>query len=383
MSVLKKSFWAPLKTMGSSGLFLILFTVIALIWANSPYAAVYQNLSKSWSFVINEGLMSFFLLLVGLEIKREMGRGGELHTFRKALLPIVAAFFGMLFPALIFLLINRHYPANYSAWAIPTATDIAFALGVMRLFGKKIPKNLFLLLAAIAIADDIGAVIIISVFYTQDLAFLYVFLSAICWVLLIFLNRCRLNNIGIYLLLGFFLWFFLSKSGIHASIAGVLLAFTIPLDHKPGERALLEKLERGLTYPVNYGVIPLFIILNAGIAFQNLGPISISGSFFLSMISKPIVLGVMLGLALGKPLGISLSIFVLNRLRWAVLPQGVLWREVVLMACLAGIGFTMAIFIADLAFSSDSMKDLAKAGILMGSILSILGGILSLFFWRK
>jgi NhaA family Na+:H+ antiporter len=289
----------------------------------------------------------------------------------------------MIVPACIFLGINQHHPENYSGWAIPTATDIAFALGVLSLFRKKVPRTLFVLLAAIAIADDIGAVIVIALFYTQKLHLWALICSGLCVLILAILCMAKVRWLSIYGLIGAVLWVFLYQSGVHPSISGVLVAFMIPISREQ-QRSPLHILENRLHIPVNYGIVPLFIFFNAGVSFADLLPHSNLVTGIATFMHNPLVLGITLGLAIGKPLGIGGSILLLTQMKWASLPEGITRNYLFFMACLAGIGFTMAIFISDLAFPlQETLKNFAKAGILLGSITSIFVGVLSLLFGRK
>ncbi len=261
------------------------------------------------------------------------------------------------------------------------------------MFRSKIPKNLFLLLATIAIVDDMGAVLIISIFYTKHIDLYNLFLSLFFFGLLFIFNMFRIKKIAIYLICGVFLWYFLLKSGIHASISGVFLAATIPLrrissggdtssSDDSDSQSPLERLESVLHIPVNYLIVPLFILFNAGISFYDLPPMKSLDGFF-SLIFNPLILGVFLGLFLGKPLGIVLVTFILNKCGWASLPKNITIKDVLFMGCLAGIGFTMAIFISDLAFSSHALMTNAKVGILLGSFLSILSGFFLFLILKK
>jgi NhaA family Na+:H+ antiporter len=401
-----------IKSQIMGGLILVLSALIALLWVNSSYESSYKlisdislgfhvgdfGFSTSFLYWINDGLMSLFFLLIGLEVKREICIG-ELNTLKKAFLPVVAAIFGMILPAIIFFVINFKNPENYRGWAIPTATDVAFALGVLALFRKRIPKNIFLLLTTIAIVDDIGAVLIISIFYTKNIDFYNIFLSFICFSLLGCLNFFKIKRLLGYGILGTFLWYFLFKSGVHASISGVLLAMTIPLGREEmlikkmklfpekvktliGDlQSPLQRLERALNFPVNYFIVPLFILFNAGISFYDLPSMRTPGEF-ISLISTPLTLGILLGLLLGKPLGIVLAIFILKKLGWVSLHKDVTIKDIAFMGCLAGIGFTMAIFISDLAFPFNLIA-YAKIGILLGSLLSILTGFFLLLILKK
>ena len=412
----------------TSGMLLMLSAVVALVIANGPLAETYAHilhadfsvgsgewmLSMSVHHWINDGLMALFFLVVGLELKREL-LVGELSDPRQALLPIMAAIGGMLLPALVYFSMNSGGP-EANGWGVPMATDIAFALGVLALLGGRVPPALLTLLVALAIVDDLGAVIVIALFYTSDLNL--VALAAVGGILamLFALNLGGIRRLLPYMLLGILLWLALLKSGIHATLAGVLLAFTIPMKPKldtprflARARKLLEeireayeeepciilndrmrsrptalvegallaqapaqRLEHSLHIPSAYLIIPVFALANAGIPLD-------FGAFG-EVFANPVALGVMLGLVGGKLLGIVGFIWITVRLGWSRLPQGVGFSHIIGMALLGGIGFTMSIFIAELAFAGDP-EDLlmAKTGILLASLIAGLGG----YFWLR
>jgi NhaA family Na+:H+ antiporter len=381
------------------GLLLLLAALAAFVWANSPWAASYgrmlgEYLSLSlgdWSLElslghwVNDGLMAVFFLLVGLELKRELVTG-ELAQPRQAALAIAAAIGGMLVPALIYASINRG-GAGLDGWAIPMATDIAFALAAISVLGSRIPLSLKVFLTALAIVDDLGAVLVIGLFYTESLDLGALAVAAVILAALLLLNRLGVRRLGVYLLPGVVLWYVVLLSGLHATIAGVLLAFMIPIARQVTspvealreavtvgdaeavgsqlaavERVLeerqspLHRLEHALQPYVNYLVLPIFALFNAGLALSGVGV-------------GPVALGVGVGLVLGKPLGILLTSLAVVRLGWAVLPAGVTWRGVLGVGLLAGIGFTMSLFIADLSFDG-TLYDQARLGIIVGSLVS-------------
>ena len=356
----------------SSGILLILCVVMALLIANSPLAESFQNfldkevglsslhLSYSVSTWINDGLMAIFFLLVGLEIKRELLEG-ELSSFKNASLPILAAIGGMLFPAIIFSLFN-HNTDYHSGWGIPMATDIAFSLAIISMLGKKVPNSIKIFLAALAIVDDLGAILVIAIFYTEQIHWMYLLLSFGIVALLALLNYLKVTKIIFYLIPGVFLWYFLHHSGIHATIAGVLLAFTIPTNESTTEISPLEKLEHQLHAPVGFIIMPIFALANTNITFHST---MVEGLF------SSLGLGIIGGLVLGKLIGINLFSFLAIKLKISALPQNSNWTQMLGVGLLAGIGFTMSIFIALLSFKNNiEIQDEAKFSILIASILA-------------
>ena len=360
---------------------LLACTAFALAWANSPWESAYlailhRSLSIGGTHLmleltvhewINDGLMTVFFFLVGLEIKREM-LVGELASLRQASLPIAGAIGGMITPALIYAAFNAAGPGA-RGWGIPMATDIAFALGVVALLGPRVPLALRVFLAAVAIADDIGAVLVIAIFYTASIAWIGLAVAAALLVILVALNARGVRSPIPYLLVGVALWIAVLLSGIHATIAGVLLAFTIPARAaKLDETPLLERLEHVLHAPVAFLIVPLFALANAGVR--------LGGA--LESHSVSIMSGVALGLVLGKPLGITLAAWLAVRVRFAVLPAGVSWRLLSAVSCLGGIGFTMSLFVGALAFSDLALLDSAKLGVLLASGVAATAGWLML-----
>ncbi|HEY0931442.1 MAG TPA: Na+/H+ antiporter NhaA [Gemmatimonas sp.] len=360
----------PLKPSQSlSGLLLLAATIAAMFWANSAARDSYHALweipvaGMSLHHVINDALMALFFLMVGLEIKHEL-QDGALSSMRQAALPIVGAIGGMVVPAAIYTAIAAGTPAA-RGWGIPMATDIAFALGVMALLGDRVPAGLRIFLAALAIADDIGAVLVIGLFYTSDIVVGALAAVVVIVALLFACNRRGVHSPRPYIALGIMLWFAVYKSGVHASIAGVLLAFTIPAR---GTSSVEQTLEHALQFPVSYGVIPLFALANAGVAIpQELG----------ALIASTASIATAAGLLIGKPVGIAGAAWLAVRLRWASLPAGATWFGLVGVAVLGGIGFTMSLFVAALAFGTSAHLDAAKLGVLGGSLCAgLLGALL-------
>jgi len=360
----------------AGGIILMVAAALALIVANSPLATAYFAVLHAYlgplsiSHWINDGLMAVFFLLVGLEIKREM-LDGQLSTWPRRVLPGIAAAGGMVVPALVYVAINRDNTAALSGWAIPTATDIAFALGVLSLLGSRVPASLKVFLTALAIIDDLGAVIIIALFYTSGLSLAYLAAAFAVIAVLVMLNRMRVTNLVPYLVLGAVLWVLVLKSGVHATLAGVALALTIPLERSPGighdlEHSPLHRLEHGLHKLVPFLVIPIFGFANAGVS---LGGLSFAG------LVEPLTLGVAAGLVLGKLVGVFGSSALAIRFGLADLPANAGWLHMLGISLLCGIGFTMSLFIGLLAFARDpALQDAVKVGILAGSLASALLG---------
>jgi NhaA family Na+:H+ antiporter len=303
---------------------------------------------------VNDGLMAVFFLLVGLEIKRELVQG-ELSSIKQASLPVVAAIGGMLVPGLIYMAINLN-SKTASGWGIPMATDIAFAIAVLSFLGDRIPANLRVFLTALAIVDDLGAIIVIAVFYTSQLHLTYLLLATVVFIAQILLNRFKVKGLFWYLALGALLWYFIHGAGIEATIAGVLTALTIPVK---GENSPLGKLEHVLETPVNFIIVPVFAIVNTCIRFE---------PTMLNALTSPLGLGIIAGLLLGKPIGIVLSSWLAVRFKLADMPQGATWMQITGVGILGGIGFTMSIFIALLSFTDVTYRDDAKFIILCTSV---------------
>lgn len=378
LKIVKNFVQAP----SSGGVVLFLCVALSLALANSPFADSFDSvlntalgvetdsvqLRYSVSLWINDGLMAVFFLLVGLEIKRELV-SGELSTPRQALLPILCAIGGAIVPAGIYFLVNQG-SETVSGWGIPMATDIAFALAVVAMMGKKVPISLKIFLAALAIVDDLIAILVIAFFYSAELdtAYLYYAFGILMW--LVMMNRMGITSLVFYIIPGLFMWYFIHHSGIHATIAGVLTAVTIPLTVKgKGTNASpLLKLEHALVVPVNFLIVPLFALANTNIRFED---------GMLEGLASPLGVGIILGLVLGKPIGVFLMTKLAIVLRIGSMPQGASWTQIIGIGLLAGIGFTMSIFIALLSFSDASMIAEAKFSILIASLISgLLGCIL-------
>lgn len=405
------------KTESFSGILLIAFMLIALIWANSPWSASYESLwqtqvnvsigsfkiDKPLLLWINDGLMAVFFFVVGLEIKREL-LVGELSSLRKALFPIAAAIGGMLIPAVLYLLLNANGPGE-SGWGIPMATDIAFALGILALLGKRAPLSLKIFLTAVAIVDDIGAVLVIALFYTEKIVWVSLAAAGVVFVILMILSRMGVRKPLPYALLGIVLWVAFLKSGVHATIAGVLLAMTIPASTKIDRKGFLERardyldafekegirnggtfttkkqrallqgiedctqsveaplqrLEHSLHPWVAFFIMPVFALANAGVDLR---------TDIIAALVNPITLGIILGLVVGKQIGITFMAWLVTRLGLSQKNESVTWKQIYGASMLAGIGFTMSLFISNLAFSDPAMLSNAKVGILVASFIS-------------
>lgn len=370
----------------SGGVILMFVAAMAIATANSPMADAYFNILHvyigplSIQHWINDALMAVFFLLVGLEIKREM-LDGQLSTWSRRILPGAAAAGGMVFPALFYIYFNWNDASALRGWAIPTATDIAFALGVLSLFGKRVPASLKIFLAALAIIDDLGAVIVIALFYTADLNLLALSGAAIVVGNLIIFNRMGVKALWPYLVLGAVLWVLVFSSGVHATLAGVVLALTIPLKLTPGTpeathaESPLHKLEHHLHKPVAFAIVPIFGFANAGVSFAGVS---------MSIITEPLTMGVAAGLLLGKLVGVLGTVAVLVNLKLAELPAQASWGQMAGVALLCGIGFTMSLFIGLLAFNDPNVQDHVKIGILLGSLTSgLIGAVLLTAFGRR
>lgn len=412
-----RPFQAFLHAEASGGILLLICTVIALVWANSPFAENYFHLwhtyisinisdfslSYSLHHWINDGLMAIFFFVVGLEIKREF-LVGELSSARKAALPIAGALGGMIFPAILYTIFNSGSEGS-SGWGIPMATDIAFVIGILALLGPRVPVSLKIFIIALAIADDIGAVLVIAIFYTAEISLISLIIGAGFILLLIIANLLGIKNLLIYTILGIGLWLAFLFSGVHATVAGVLLAFTIPATSRinskefmeEGEKLLkdfddageevestftnedrlvaaqalekncekvmtpLSRLESGLHPWVSFFIMPLFALANAGVSI---------GDGFISSLTNPISIGIITGLFLGKQSGIFIFSWLAIKLNVASKPEGVSWLKIYAAGILAGIGFTMSLFIANLAFTEATLLDISKVGILSASFLS-------------
>ncbi len=424
---LMRPFQNFLEKEASGGILLLIFTVVALVWANSPFAESYShlwhtkfsisfgdfNLDYSLHHWINDGLMAIFFFVVGLEIKREL-LVGELSSLKKASLPIMAALGGMIFPALFYVFFNFG-KESISGWGIPMATDIAFVIGILALLGSRVPTGLKVFITALAIADDIGAVLVIAFFYTSNISIVSLSFAGGVMLLLIAANLSGVRNLIVYTVLGIILWLSFLFSGVHATVAGVLLAFTIPassridtsqfllkgkklledFDHsgEEGPNVLsnearegivqnleencekiltpLQRLEHKLHPWVSFLIMPVFALANAGVI--------ITGNF-ISELTDPVSFGIVTGLFIGKQLGISAFTWLSVKLKLASLPFSVTWKQIYSAGILAGIGFTMSLFIANLAFTSEELLTISKVGILTASLLS---GFIGFFILRK
>jgi NhaA family Na+:H+ antiporter len=375
-----RSIFAPVRALfvgdASAGVLLILVAAAAMLAANSGLAAEYTALFNdklSWTpieklknlhYWINDGLMAIFFFVVGLEVKREI-ICGQLATPEQRRLPVLAAIAGMAVPAIVYVSIAGFNEPLVRGWAIPAATDIAFAMGVLGLLGSRVPASLRLFLLTVAIVDDIGAVMVIAVFYTANIKMMWVVLSIIVLGLMMLMNRLHVSRILPYILMALVLWFCVLNSGVHATIAGVVAALTIPMHRKDGN-SLLEKLEHGLAPWSAYAIVPIFGFANAGVNLSGMG---------MDELLAPLPLAVGAGLVLGKQVGIFSCIFVAAKIGFAKPPKGASWAEIWGVSILCGIGFTMSLFIGELAFPAyRELIDEAKIGILAGSVISAVLG---------
>ena len=367
------------KLEAASGLVLLISAILALIVSNSDLSNIYFETLDKYLFVginnfgiklsvlhwINDALMAIFFFFVTLEIKREFIEG-ELSNFKQAMLPIMGAIGGMVVPALVYIFINYGDTETLRGWAIPSATDIAFSLGVLSLLGSRVPISLKVFLTALAIIDDLGAIIIIAFFYTGDLKIHYLGLIVVAFILLLILNKFNVKNFILYLLIGIVMWDFTHQSGIHATIAGVLLATTIPHRKKPKEFSLLIKIEHAISPYVAFGIMPLFAFANAGVSLEGLS---------LSSFMSKVPLGILLGLFLGKQFGVFIFSYLSIKFKLAQMPSKANWINFYGVGVLTGIGFTMSLFVGNLAFVDNmSYMDGVKIGVLGGSLLSTLFG---------
>ena len=365
----------------AGGILLALAALFALALANSPFAFLYDafldtpvevragtlHIAKLLLLWINDGLMALFFFLVGLEIKREVIEG-ELSEAKQVVLPAVAAVGGMVVPAAIYAAFNAGNPVALAGWAIPAATDIAFALGVLSLLGKRVPVGLKMFLLTLAILDDLGAIVIIALFYAGDLAPASLAVAAVALVALFTLNRLNVVRLAPYLFVGLVLWVSVLKSGVHATLAGVALAFFIPLRSNAGEaQSLLRRLEQDLRRLVVFAILPLFAFATAGVSLQGVG---------LATLVAPVPLGIAAGLLFGKAIGVFAASWLVVRLGFACLPEGVDWRAIFGVAVLCGIGFTMSLFIAGLTFEGAGSEYVVQTrlGVLLGSLAAAVIG---------
>ncbi len=376
------------KLEAASGLLLLISAIIALIISNSNFSPLYFKILESYFFVginnfgielsvlhwINDALMAIFFFFVTLEIKREFLQG-ELSNRKQALLPIIAAIGGMLVPALLYIYINFQNSETLNGWAIPSATDIAFSLGVLSLLGSRVPISLKVFLTALAIIDDLGAIVIIAFFYSGDLDIYYLSFLLITFFVLFILNKANIKKIFPYLILGLVLWFFTHESGIHATISGVLLAIVIPHRKKEKDFSLLLKIEHSISPYVAFGIMPLFALANAGVSLNGIN---------LNSLLSPVPLGILLGLFLGKQIGVFLFSIISIKLKIAKMPNNSNLLSLYGVGVLTGIGFTMSLFIGNLAFVENTQYiSGVKIGVLAGSLLSTLFGYFLLLYATK
>lgn len=352
----------------SSGIILFLMAILAMIWANSPFDYLHQQFVDSSLFWINEGLMAIFFLVVGMELKRGFLEG-QLSKFSQIALPAIGALGGMIVPALIYVAFNTPDLEKLAGWSTPVATDIAFALGVLSLFGNRVPVGLKLFLLALAIFDDLGAILIIALFYSHGISISWLFQAAVLMIMLFSFNRLSVSSLIPYLVVGVGLWWCLLHSGVHPTIAGVLLAFMIPNESKQGSSPL-HRLEDKLHPWAAYLIMPAFALANAGISLQGMT---------LEILMDSVVVGIALGLFLGKQLGVLASAWLFVKLKWARLPDKTNWLMLYGVSILCGIGFTMSLFLGTLSFQNESRYFAeVRIGVMLGSILSGLIGALVL-----
>ena len=383
-----KSFKEFFKLESSSGIMLLLAAILALLISNGSYSDEYFSILKKYITLgtdsfglklsvlhwINDVLMAIFFFFVSLEIKREFLQG-ELSNPQQAMLPIIGAVGGMVVPALFYIFVNYSDSTTLNGWAIPSATDIAFSLGVLSLLGKRVPISLKVFLTALAIIDDLGAIIIIAFFYSGNIQSIYLILMLLSVILLVGFNKFKINNFLPYLIVGILLWDFTHQSGIHATIAGVLLALTIPHNTKVNKNSLLLKLEHGLSPYVAFGIMPIFAFANAGV--------SLDGLTFATLLN-PVPLGIVLGLFFGKQIGVFVLSYISVKLKFADKPTNSTWPAFYAVSILTGIGFTMSLFVGNLAFANNvEYMDGVKIGVLAGSLLSTLFGYFLLLIFSK
>ncbi len=357
----------------AGGVVLLICTILSLLFANSLFSEEYiaiwqfQIAHHPAEFWINDGLMVIFFLLIGLELKREL-YFGELSKLRVAILPIFGALGGMVIPALLYLVFNFNTPTQ-SGFGITMATDIAFAVGILSLLGNRVPLSIKIFLSSLAVIDDLGAIILIAVFYTKTIYFTNLLISIGIFVLLLIMNRLKVKILSLYLIGGIFMWYFMLFSGVHATITGILLAFAIPFEDD-NENSISCKLQNWLHFPVAFVIIPIFALSNTAITIDK---------NWMQIISEPYTLGILFGLTIGKPLGIVSFIFIAIKLKLTKLPKNINWNQLIAVGFLGGIGFTMSIFITLLAFEDNQIINNSKFMILIASLLS---GVIG-FVWLK
>ena len=388
INYLSKPFKWFFKLEAASGLILLIAAILALVISNSGFSDLYFKILKEYLFIginefglklsvhhwVNDALMAVFFFFVTLEIKREFIQG-ELSNIKQALLPIIAAVGGVLVPSLFYVFINWGNPETMNGWAIPAATDIAFSLGILSLLGSRVPISLKVFLTALAIIDDLGAILIIAFFYSGDLSVPYLSLILLSYILLLVLNKFSIKIFSPYLFVGLLMWYFTYKSGIHATIAGVLLASTIPHRIKDKDFSLLVKIEHAISPYVAFIIMPIFAFANAGVNLEGLS---------LSSLLAPVPLGILCGLFFGKQIGVLLFSYISIKFKFAEFPNNSNWFSLYGVSVLTGIGFTMSLFVGNLAFADNlQYMDGVKIGVLTGSLLSTVLGYLLLFMSSK
>lgn len=373
-----------LKLESAGGILLLFSAAVAMLLANSPLSSQYNDflnlpvslqiggfsINKTLIHWINDGFMAVFFVLVGMEVKKELFEGA-LSSYQQAIFPAIAAVGGMIVPALVYWFIAKQDPSLANGWAIPMATDIAFALGIMALLSKQVPLPLKIFLLALAIIDDLGAIVVIALFFSHELSVQALIFSGISILTLVLLNRFRVSALCAYMVVGAILWASVLKSGVHATLAGVIIGFCIPLKGKKGERPLHD-FEHILAPWSSFVILPLFAFANAGVSFDGID---------VSMISSPLLLAIACGLIIGKPVGVFGFSYISVKLGLAKLPDGINFKQIFAVAVLCGIGFTMSMFLASLAFDADageSVNTLSRLGILLGSTVSATLGYLFL-----
>ena len=373
-----------LKLESAGGILLLFSAAVAMLLANSPLSSQYNDflnlpvslqigsfsINKTLIHWINDGFMAVFFVLVGMEVKKELFEGA-LSSYQQAIFPAIAAVGGMIVPALVYWFIAKQDPSLANGWAIPMATDIAFALGIMALLSKQVPLPLKIFLLALAIIDDLGAIVVIALFFSHELSVQALIFSGISILTLVLLNRFRVSALCAYMVVGAILWASVLKSGVHATLAGVIIGFCIPLKGKKGERPLHD-FEHILAPWSSFVILPLFAFANAGVSFEGID---------VSMISSPLLLAIACGLIIGKPVGVFGFSYISVKLGLAKLPDGINFKQIFAVAVLCGIGFTMSMFLASLAFDADageSVNTLSRLGILLGSTVSATLGYLFL-----
>ena len=373
-----------LKLESAGGILLLFSAAVAMLLANSPLSSQYNDflnlpvslqigsfsINKTLIHWINDGFMAVFFVLVGMEVKKELFEGA-LSSYQQAIFPAIAAVGGMIVPALVYWFIAKQDPSLANGWAIPMATDIAFALGIMALLSKQVPLSLKIFLLALAIIDDLGAIVVIALFFSHELSVQALIFSGVSILTLVLLNRFRVSALCAYMVIGAILWASVLKSGVHATLAGVIIGFCIPLKGKKGERPLHD-FEHILAPWSSFVILPLFAFANAGVSFDGID---------VSMISSPLLLAIACGLIIGKPVGVFGFSYISVKLGLAKLPDGINFKQIFAVAVLCGIGFTMSMFLASLAFDADageSVNTLSRLGILLGSTISATLGYLFL-----